>query len=374
MIKKIMLMALVMITLIAAGCGSEKNEQATKQQSLTPEEQLAIYKDWDTEVMGEIDKVMSSYDAMYRPSMKEIADNPNSFEKPINNITVLDKILVDSMDKLAKTKAPSKLDKEQQEKLNKIVDDIRSWVESRHQICQLTLDMFNKEKQVDSIYQQLDIVKETMPKIKQISEQGEPILVNAISEIKKVRASMKANAGKSDSDIIFVKESDPVDNTQNAGGQTNPSIPVVQKVFSEIGINGTVIATSYGHSNKGFLTQFQNGSAILIDKINNQMVGVKPQNVIKNISDYRGNDKQSIQFDILILSDTRGADANSGIWDGGNHLLPILVEYTYENGKHIPGMIKTGSGASPASYDNYLYEQKNVDAVNMIIEEAAAVK
>ena len=372
--KKILLMALVMVTLIAVGCGSGKNEQATKQQALTSEEQLEVYKKWDTELIGEVDKVVSAYDSLYKTPIKKIAGNPPLFEEPITSIKLLDKTLIESSNIFEKMKAPSQLDKEKQAILNNVVSELHKWVEKRRETCKLTLDMLNKMKDITDPNQQLTIMKEYMPKIESNSNEGEVKFINAMSEIKKMRDLMRANAGKSNSDVLFAKEELPKNQSSNKQDNTNPSIQNVQNAFSKVGINGTVVATSYGHSNKGFLTKLDGGGIILIDSINTQTIGVIPPDVVDKIAGYKGSGKKKIELNLVIFGDTHDSDAASGAWKENNHILPILVEYNYENGQHVPYMIKTGAGLPPASYDNYLYEQKNVDAVNMIIEEAAAMK
>ena len=155
---------------------------------------------------------------------------------------------------------------------------------------------------------------------------------------------------------------------------SNTAISIVQKSFSKAGIKGNVVATSYGNSDKGYLTQFDDGKVLLMDNINKQMILVTTPNAIDTIAGYKGSTKRSIELSLIVLGDTHDRDAASGTWKDDHHLLPVRVEYNYENGKHVPYMIKSGYGASPASYDNYLYEQKNVDAVNMIIEEAAFLR
>lgn len=155
---------------------------------------------------------------------------------------------------------------------------------------------------------------------------------------------------------------------------TSSNLETAKKQLEYRGIMGNVTATSYGHSSKGFLAQFDDGNVVLLDKMTNRVIRISPLDAIKRIADYKGNGNASVRLELLIMNDTRDSDEASGVWKGNNHLLPVTVEYKYENGAHIPGMIKSGAGASPAAYDNYLYETKNVDMVNMIIEEAAALK
>lgn len=162
--------------------------------------------------------------------------------------------------------------------------------------------------------------------------------------------------------------------SNSTSANTSSNLDTAKKQLEYRGIMGNVVATSYGHSSKGFLAQYDDGNIVLLDKMTNRVIKVSPPDAIKRIADYQGSGNTSVKLELLIMNDTRDSDEKSGVWKGNNHLLPVTVEYKFENGAHIPGMIKSGAGASPAAYNNYLYETKNVDAVNMIIEEAAALK
>lgn len=154
---------------------------------------------------------------------------------------------------------------------------------------------------------------------------------------------------------------------------SNPHLQNAIDILAKAGIKD-VKSTSYGHSEKGFLAQLSDGSIVLYDKINNRVAKVSPSDVIKQIAEYKNSSKKTIKMDLLINNDSRDADVENGSWSGNNHLLPVTVEFNYENGTHKPYMIKSGKGSSPGSYDNYLYETKNVDIVNMVVEEASFLK
>lgn len=171
-------------------------------------------------------------------------------------------------------------------------------------------------------------------------------------------------------------ESDNKNNDTSKEKQEKSSNPQLQNaidILAKAGIKD-VKSTSYGHSEKGFLAQLGDGSIVLYDKINNRVAKVSPSDVIKQIAEYKNSSKKTIKMDLLINNDNRDADAENGSWSGNNHLLPVTVEFNYENGTHKPYMIKSGKGSSPGSYDNYLYETKNVDLVNMVVEEASSLK
>ena len=184
--------------------------------------------------------------------------------------------------------------------------------------------------------------------------------------------------GFSGVDIILssaIKNSSQSGFTSSASQQgNNPNLASATAEFNKWGYKGTILATSYGHSNKGYLSRLSDGSVVLVDKINTRLIEVSPASAIEQIAGYQGSGKRTMRLGLTIYGDSRDGDAANGAWSGDTHILPVTVEYNYENGQHIPYMIKSGAGASPGSYDNYLYESKNVDAVNMIVEEAAAMK
>ena len=163
-------------------------------------------------------------------------------------------------------------------------------------------------------------------------------------------------------------------NTIEKSSISDSNIEKASKELTSYGINGKVVATSYGHSSKGFLVKMNDDKVYLVDTINNRAVQVSPYSAVQHIASYNGGAKQTIRFELTIFNDTKDSDVDNGAWKGNTHILPVTVEHNYENGQHIPYMIKSGAGVSPASYDNFLYERKNVDAVNMIVEEASSLK
>ena len=110
------------------------------------------------------------------------------------------------------------------------------------------------------------------------------------------------------------------------------------------------------------------------DKVNNRGVTIWPANTAQEIANYKGSSNTKIHFTLHISNATKDKDSVHGRWSNNDHYLPIEVEFKFENGKHIPGMIKSGLGEQPSNYDKYLYETKNIEMVNLIIEEAAHLK
>lgn len=73
----------------------------------------------------------------------------------------------------------------------------------------------------------------------------------------------------------------------------------------------------------------------------------------------------------VIPNDTRDGDADNGVWDGDEHSIPIYGFYKLDsNGTIVPGMLYSGKGLSPGLFKGVLYEQKNVDMMNLFLTEA----
>lgn len=140
------------------------------------------------------------------------------------------------------------------------------------------------------------------------------------------------------------------------------------------GFTGDLIATSYGHSPDGFLVVEGNkGMRILIfDTKNNRVATVNHQMKLLDFVNQRNNRTASsmiVKFDIL--NDTRDKDAKAGAWKGSTHTIPINGQYGWDaSGNVIPKMLYTCVGEYPQQYDSVLYEQKNVDLMNLFLREA----
>lgn len=147
-------------------------------------------------------------------------------------------------------------------------------------------------------------------------------------------------------------------------------------------VSATVLATSYGHSDKGSLSLVQNKNGsyrfVLVDEANHQMAGVDYSPEIYNLIYVKPQAKgmsSTIIFNLSIYNDSKGADKDSGTWYAARtHLLPIYALYTFdESGKVVPGMLHTGKGEKPSHYQGYLNEQKNVDLANLFLTEMQAL-
>ena len=148
-------------------------------------------------------------------------------------------------------------------------------------------------------------------------------------------------------------------------------------------VKGTVLATSYGHSDKGSvsLVQSDHGSYrfVLVDEANHQIAGVEYSPEAYNFSDSSGknkNTKSTVIFNLDIYNDSKGADKDSGVWYAARtHRIPVYALYTFNaDGSVVPGMLYTGRGEKPSHYHDYLNEQKNVDLVNLFLTEMQALR
>ncbi len=160
-------------------------------------------------------------------------------------------------------------------------------------------------------------------------------------------------------------------------------IAKMQKQFAATQeVSGTVLATSYGHSEKGSLSLVKNKngsySFILVDEANHQMAGVEYSPEIYNLINVKPKSKSlksSVIFNLSIYNDTKDADKDSGAWYGGRtHMLPIHAQYVFDgSGLVVPGMLHTARGEKPSHYQDYLKEQKNVDLANLFLTEMQAL-
>lgn len=367
--RKLLLLMLVALTLLICGCGSKSSDD--KQAS--PAEQLAAYEKWENGIVGEIKEIKNNFYTQGEQAHKELSKN--NYDKAINTVLDSDKSIMDSRKKIENMEIPAGLQEKHKKTLKKAVDDALAWVDKMHEANQTTVDFYKAIKQNNSAK-----IDENSEKIKTIMEPAKKSLSSMVKNMVSVKNDLMEKVGKSSSATVenaLIQDNKLEINASKDGDAQvsgNSAIQTVQRIFSNAGITDKVVATSYGKTDRCYLTKLDTGEVFLTDNINQQFIGIAPKNIIEQISSYRGSAKKTVKLGLFIYNDKRDSDAENGTWDGNNHILPVSVEYNYENGKHVPYMIKSGSGASPASYDNYLYEQKNVDAVNMIIEEAAAMK
>ncbi len=162
--------------------------------------------------------------------------------------------------------------------------------------------------------------------------------------------------------------------------QSNTSLDAAKKAAAEHGFTGKVLATSYGHNDKGFLFIEEYGDKgmmdtriIEIDTQNNRAAWVhvnskELENLFRSfINSSRGTLSLTARFEIE--NDSHDRDGNAGSWRGTTHTLPVLCKYTINSGTVEPGMLTTGASSHPYTMKTPLYEQKNVDLANLLLED-----
>lgn len=155
-----------------------------------------------------------------------------------------------------------------------------------------------------------------------------------------------------------------------------------KKEMAALNINGSVMATTYGNNDKGYVALLggKGRQIIAVDKINNQVAFIDFYNgpidfLHKGSSSLPTNGKylkdSTTLFRMSIQNDVHGGgDDRSGEWRGTEHILPIFGAYTADfDEKVTPGRLTTGAGFNPKHLQGYLQEQKNVDLANLVLTE-----
>ena len=352
----------IFVLMLTAACGSSSKE--------SPEES---FKKWYTTISTELKEIDKDFnEAAY--VVQQADEHKETYKSARKRLFEIRQDIYDHETKVSDAKLPNISDDNLKELKKEYVDVITS--RNNCGLIDLWID-YTKEMEKGNV----EKAKQIKLEVDKLAFSLKTVYMHAWTKLlgisKKVGVDLIAEFGsdnqqqnsKSNTEV----QVDSKTTNKNVGNENTNSKNATDEL-NQKGVQGNVTATSYGHSSKGFISRLDDGSAVLVDKVNNQTVKISPASAITQIANYQGSSKQSIKLELLILNDGRDSDAANGAWMGNDHLIPVTVEYNYENGQHIPYMIKSGSGASPASYDNYLYEQKNVDAVNMIIEEAAAMK
>ena len=173
-------------------------------------------------------------------------------------------------------------------------------------------------------------------------------------------------------------ESDAV-KTQPAS-PSNPATAKAEKELWQKGVQGTVVASSKGHSNNGYVSLVNNNGQyqIVTYDTKNGRVGTTPY--ARNILYFTDKKPTSggneiIIFNLTVLNDTHDNDNNAGVWEGANHNIPVYAAYKFDgSGNLVPGMLTTGKGAKPSHYHEYFYETRNVDTINLFLTEMMALQ
>lgn len=149
-----------------------------------------------------------------------------------------------------------------------------------------------------------------------------------------------------------------------------------QEEATRYNIEGTVVATSYGHNSDGFLLISKKQPSdttkriTIIDRKNNRIAYVDRF----ESQEQNGSNINAIKLLVSIPHDIEDQDRNAGTWSGDRHDIPIWVEYEFDlNHNVIPGKIKTinknTSLSENGNFTEWLYEQKNVDMINLFLTE-----
>lgn len=141
------------------------------------------------------------------------------------------------------------------------------------------------------------------------------------------------------------------------------------------GVAADVLVTTYGKSSDGYLAvdKTSQGLRILaVDLKNNRVAEAIPYESLsvyeKDIKSSGKNGSRMI-VEFLIKNDSHGADDDFGDWDGNTHRLPIYGLYKMNKRVVEPGMLTSGKGRRPSHFQAALQEKKNVDIMNMFLEQ-----
>ena len=166
--------------------------------------------------------------------------------------------------------------------------------------------------------------------------------------------------------------------------QPAPSNSAAAKAEQELhqkGVQGTVLASSVGHNGSGYLSLVKTNNGqyqIVTYDTKNGRVGITPYD--RNILYFtdkkpQGTGNETVIFNITIQNDIHDNDKNAGAWEGNNHNIPIFANYKFDgSGNVVPGMLTTGKGAKPSHYQEYFYEPRNVDTINLFLTEIIALQ
>ena len=175
-------------------------------------------------------------------------------------------------------------------------------------------------------------------------------------------------------------ESAASNSQSTTGTPSNPEAVKAEQELNQKGVQGTVLASSKGHSNNGYVSLVNNNGQyqIVTYDTKNGRVGTTPY--ARNILYFTDKKPTSggneiIIFNLTVLNDTHDNDNNAGVWEGANHNIPVYAAYKFDgSGNLVPGMLTTGKGAKPSHYHEYFYETRNVDTINLFLTEMMALQ
>ena len=121
----------------------------------------------------------------------------------------------------------------------------------------------------------------------------------------------------------------------SSSSQSIPINPVSNQAETELkqrGIQGTVVASSKGHSNNGYVSLVNNNGQyqLVTYDTKNGRVGTTPYDrSILYFTDKKptGGGNETIIFNMTVLNDIHDNDNNAGVWEGANHNIPVYAAY-----------------------------------------------
>ena len=158
------------------------------------------------------------------------------------------------------------------------------------------------------------------------------------------------------------------------GNVQKSNIDLAKEELARMGYpNSPLTATTYGQSNNGFLV-FEHKFIWVVDTKNNHIACLL--NTAEVIGYYKLYRKKNINNPLIlkfgVVKDKHDKDAKNGSWDKDFHIIPVYAQYEFNtDGTMNDKGLTSGEGENPVDYRNYLYEQKNVDMVNIFLNQLA---
>lgn len=144
---------------------------------------------------------------------------------------------------------------------------------------------------------------------------------------------------------------------------------VVSTLTSNQISNNNVIAIS-DIDNDGFLSiiAINKKSYFAVYNNNSNIVALIEYNIQLMNPEKYSNEQKPLQFNLMVSRDNKNNKDNLlGYWEDTIHIIPIQVYTKVENNKLIPLGIFSYKGKELQEFNEYLYEQQNVNLVNTFI-------
>ena len=200
------------------------------------------------------------------------------------------------------------------------------------------------------------------------SERQKPTVVSDNPLIPQKASTLTTSKSSSEEDKI---------NVQNTIAQKkiDDAVKKAGIELSQYGYSDDFSYTTYGHSDAGFLTLYQGGEMVLVDRKNRRAGIVRVREGFENFR-IAIDKKQpgSVIINCEFENEKPGRDQDAGYWNGTTHRMSVFANYSFErNGELKPGMLTTGRGENPRHLQEVLYETRNVDFINLFLTESLYV-